>query len=67
MADRGGRLIDPLTGEEGTPASMRANIENAKIEAGGDPVKLAALNQKYNNMLFTNLPYENYGNLCSRW
>ena len=29
MADRGGRLIDPLTGEEGTPASMRANIENA--------------------------------------
>ena len=60
MAERGGRLIDPLTGEEGTPASMRANIENAKIEAGGDPIKLAALNQKYNNMLFTNLPYENY-------
>ena len=53
-------LIDPLTGEEGTPASMRANIENAKIEAGGDPIKLAALNAKYNNMLFTNLPYENY-------
>ena len=62
MTDRGGRLIDPLTGEEGTPASMRANIENAKIEAGGDPVKLAALNQAYNNMLFTNLPYANYGN-----
>jgi len=61
MTDRGGRLIDPLTGEEGTPASMRANIENAKIEAAGDPVKLAALNQKYNNMLFSNLPYENYG------
>jgi hypothetical protein len=58
---RGGRLIDPLTGEEGTPASMRANIENAKIEAAGDPVKLAALNQKYNNMLFSILPYENYG------
>jgi hypothetical protein len=61
MTDRGGRLIDPLTGQEGTPASMRANIENAKIEAGGDPVKLAALNQKYNNMLFSILPYENYG------
>jgi len=61
MADRGGRLIDPLTGEEGTPSSMRANIENAKIEAGGDPVKLASLNQKYNNMLFSILPYENYG------
>ena len=62
MTERGGRLIDPLTNEEGTPASMRANIENAKIEAGGDPVKLAALNQAYNNMLFTNLPYANYGN-----
>jgi hypothetical protein len=61
MGERGGRLIDPLTGEEGTPASMRANIENAKIEAGGDPVKLASLNQKYNNMLFTNLPYAQYG------
>ena len=61
MTERGGRLIDPLTGEEGTPASMRANIENAKIEAGGDPVKLAKLNLAYNNMLFSNLPYENYG------
>ena len=61
MTARGGRLIDPLTGEEATPAEMRANIENAKIEAGGDPVKLAALNAKYNNMLFSNLPYENYG------
>jgi len=58
---RGGRLIDPITGEEGTPQSMRANIENAKIEADGDPVKLASLNQKYNNMLFSILPYENYG------
>ena len=61
MTARGGRLIDPITGEEGTPASMRANIENAKIEAGGDPVKLDALNQAYNNMLFTTKPYENYG------
>jgi hypothetical protein len=30
MAERGGRLIDPLTGEEGTPQSMRDNIELAK-------------------------------------
>ena len=58
---RGGRLIDPLTGKEGTPASMRENIELAKLEADGDPVKLDALNQAYNNMLFSNLPYENYG------
>jgi len=61
MTDRGGRLIDPLTGEEGTPQSMRDNIEIAKQEAAGDPIKLAQLNQKYNNMLFSNLPYENYG------
>ncbi len=58
---RGGKLIDPLTGEEGTPQSMRDNIELAKQEAAGDPIKLAQLNQKYNNMLFTNKPYENYG------
>ena len=61
MGTRGGGLIDPLTGEEGTPQSMRDNIELAKQEAAGDPVKLAQLNAKYNNMLFTNLPYENYG------
>ena len=54
-------LIDPLTGKEGTMASMRENIELAKLEAGDDPVKLDALNQAYNNMLFTNKPYENYG------
>jgi len=58
---RGGRLIDPLTGKEGTPASMKENIELAKLEADGDPVKLDALNQAYNNMLFTTKPYENYG------
>ncbi len=58
---RGGKLIDPITGEEGTPQSMRDNIEIAKQEAAGDPIKLAQLNQKYNNMLFSNLPYENYG------
>jgi hypothetical protein len=41
---------------------MRANIENSAVkEAAGDPDKLAALNQKYNNMLFSTLPYENYG------
>jgi len=62
---RGGHLIDPLTGKEGTMASMRENIELAKLEAGDDPVKLAAIDQKYNNMLNLglpdNLPYPNYG------
>jgi len=58
---RGGKLIDPLTGKEATPAEMRENIELAKLEAGDDPVKLDALNAAYNNMLFSNVPYENYG------
>jgi len=61
MSTRGGSLIDPLTGKEGTPQSMRENIELAKLEAAGDPDKLDALNQAYNNMLFTTKPYENYG------
>ena len=63
MGDRGGGLIDPLTGEEATPAEMRANIDAAITEADGDPVKLAAIDQKYNNMLnlVPNTPYPNYG------
>ena len=63
MTDRGGSLIDPLTGEEATPAEMRANINSAVEEAAGDPIKLAAIDQKYNNMLnlVPNTPYPNYG------
>ena len=56
FSDRGGSLIDPLTGKEATPAEMRENIELAKLEAGDDPDKLAAIDQKYNNML--NLQYQ---------
>jgi hypothetical protein len=71
FSDRGGHLIDPLTGKEsidGGP-SMRENIELAKLEAGDDPDKLAAIDAKYNNMLnlkyHANLPdatpFEGYG------
>ena len=67
--NRGGRLIDPLTGKEATPAEMRANIDSAVEEAAGDPVKLAAIDQKYNNMLNLglpdNLPYPNYALFAS--
>jgi len=56
FSDRGGSLIDPLTGKEATPAQMRESIELAKLEAGDDPDKLAAIDQKYNNML--NLQYQ---------
>ena len=56
------RLIDPLTGKEATPAQMRASIESAVEEAQGDPIKLASIDQKYNNMLnlVDNRPYKNY-------
>ena len=55
FSDRGGQLIDPLTGEEATMAEMRENIELAKLEAGDDPDKLDAIDAKYNQML--NLKY----------
>jgi len=62
MADRGGRMPDFITGGTGTPAQLRASIESAVEEADGDPVKLAAIDQKYNNMLnlVDNRPYKNY-------
>ena len=56
FSDRGGSLIDPLTGKEATPAQMRESIELAKLEAGDDADKLAAIDAKYNNML--NLQYQ---------
>jgi len=55
MGERGGQLIDPLTGKPSNMAEMRENIELAKLEAGNDPDKLDAIDAKYNNML--NLKY----------
>jgi len=62
MTDRGGRLPDFITGGTGTPRELRASIEAAVEEADGDPIKLAAIDQKYNNMLnlVDNTPYKNY-------
>jgi hypothetical protein len=55
-SSNGESSIDPLTGQPATPAEKRQNIELAKLEANGDPVKLAAIDQAYNNMLNLNLP-----------
>ena len=64
IGDRGGRLPNYITGGTGTPAELRASIDSAVEEAAGDPIKLAAINQKYNYMLNLglpdNLPYPNY-------
>jgi len=63
------QLIDPLTGKPSNMAEMRENIELAKLEAGDDADKLAAIDAKYNNMLNLQLqadlpdanPYLGYG------
>ena len=56
FSDRGGQLIDPISGKPNDMAGMRENIELAKLEAGDDADKLAAIDAKYNNML--NLQYQ---------
>ena len=56
FSNRGGQLIDPISGEPNDMAGMRENIELAKLEAGDDVDKLAAIDAKYNNML--NLAYQ---------
>jgi len=61
MRERGGQLIDPITKQPNNMAGMRENIELAKLEADGDPTKLAELNALYNNMLFTHVPYQAHG------
>jgi len=63
---RGGRLIDPITGEEGTPASMRASLNEALDAAQGDEEKIAAITDAYSFLgpdqrLGTYLPYRTYG------
>ena len=64
--NRGGRLIDPITGEEGTPASMRASLNDALDNADGDPDKIKAITNAYSFLgpderLGTYLPYQTYG------
>jgi len=66
MTDRGGSLIDPLTGKEAKPAEMRASLNEALENAGGDPDKIAAIQNAYaflipDQRLGTYLPYETYG------
>ena len=62
IADRGGRLIDPLTGEESTPAQMRTTLSDAIEEAGTDATKLAAIEDAYPYLnLGEYLPYPTYG------
>ena len=66
MTDRGGRLIDPITGKEAVPAEMRASLNEALNSADGDPDKIAAIQKAYaflgpDERLGTYLPYRTYG------
>jgi len=64
-ADRGGSLIDPITGQPAKPAEMRASLENALNTADGDPQKIAAIKAAYpfygiDERLGSYVPYRNY-------
>ena len=66
IGNRGGSLIDPLTGKEAKPAEMVASFNSALENAGGDPDKIAAIKNAYrflgpDERLGTHLPYETYG------
>ena len=66
MTDRGGGLIDPLTGQPAKPAEMRASLNNALENADGDPVRIQQINDAYaflgpDERLGTYLPYRTYG------
>jgi len=66
MGDRGGSLIDPITGQPAKPAEMRASLNNAIENADGDPDKIAAIEQAYAFLppiqeLGQYYPYQTYG------
>ena len=64
--NRGGSLIDPITGQPAKPAEMRASLNNALENAGGDPIRIKQINDAYaflgpDERLGTYLPYQTYG------
>jgi hypothetical protein len=66
MGNRGGHLIDPLTGKEALPSEMRASLNNALDNADGDPIRIKQINDAYaflgpDERLGTYSPYRTYG------
>ena len=64
--DRGGSLIDPITGKEALPAEMRASLNDALDNADGDPAKIKQITDAYafltpDERLGSYLPYRTYG------
>jgi hypothetical protein len=66
MGNRGGHLIDPLTGKEALPSEMRASLNEKLANADGDPIRIKQINDAYAFMipkeeLGTYSPYRTYG------
>jgi hypothetical protein len=66
MNNRGGHLIDPLTGKEALPSEMRASLNEKLANADGDPIRIKQINDAYAFMipkeeLGTYVPYRTYG------
>ena len=66
MTNRGGSLIDPITGKPAKPAEMRASLNNALDNADGDPIRIKQINDAYaflgpDERLGTYSPYRTYG------
>ena len=65
-ADRGGSLIDPITGLPAKPAEMRSSLNDALANANGDPDKIKQIQDAYaflppDERLGTYSPYRTYG------
>jgi hypothetical protein len=65
-ADRGGSLIDPLTGKPAKPAEMRSSLNDALANANGDPARIKRIQDAYaflppDERLGTFSPYRTYG------
>ena len=66
FSDRGGSLIDPLTGQPAKPAQMRSSLNTALANANGDPARIKKIQDAYaflppDERLGTYLPYRTYG------
>jgi hypothetical protein len=51
MSNRGGHLIDPLTGKEALPSEMRASLNEKLANADGDPIRIKQINDAYAFMI----------------
>jgi len=66
MGNRGGSLIDPLTGNPAKPAEMRSSLNTALANANGDPARIKQIQDAYAFLppmqeLGQYLPYPTYG------